>query len=181
MVIFHGVYVPQLPYPFICWWASRLLPCPYLQIFIFNCQLDIFTLGVPWIPKVEYFKVEGIVIPSTRILEWAAISFSSAWKWKVKVKSLSHVWLFTTLWTVAYQAPPSMGFSRQEYWSRVPLPSPLIFILVLILIAFKLIYPSTQATKRGFILHFFPTSHLLGHLGYQLTFIMKQTALNLEA
>ena len=59
-----------------------------------------------------------------RTLEWAAISFSSAWKWKMKVKSLSHVWLFATPWTVAYQAPPSMGFSRQEYWSGVPLPSP---------------------------------------------------------
>ena len=43
---------------------------------------------------------------------------------KVKVKSLSHVWLFATLWTVAYQAPPSVGFSRQEYWSGLPFPSP---------------------------------------------------------
>ena len=52
-----------------------------------------------------------------------AISFSKAWKWKVKVKSLSRVWLWATPWTAAYQAPPSMGFSRQEYWSGVPLPS----------------------------------------------------------
>ena len=58
------------------------------------------------------------------ILEWAAISFSNASKWKVKVKSLSHVWLFTTPWTVAHQAPPSMGFPRQEYQSGLPLPSP---------------------------------------------------------
>ena len=43
---------------------------------------------------------------------------------KVKVKSLSHVWLFATPWTVAYQASPSMGFSRQEYWSGLPFPSP---------------------------------------------------------
>ena len=43
---------------------------------------------------------------------------------KVKVKSLSWVRLFVTLWTVAHQAPPSMGFSRQEYWSGVPFPSP---------------------------------------------------------
>ena len=57
------------------------------------------------------------------ILEWVAISFSNAWKWKVKVKSLSHVRLSATPWTVAYQAPPSVGFSRQEYWSGVPLPS----------------------------------------------------------
>ena len=59
-----------------------------------------------------------------RALEWAAIFFSNAWKWKVKVNSLSHVWLSETPWAAAYQAPPSMGFSRQEYWSGVPLPSP---------------------------------------------------------
>ena len=57
------------------------------------------------------------------ILEWVAISFSNAWKWKVKGKSLSHVRLFSTPWTAAHQAPPSMGFSRQEYWSGVPSPS----------------------------------------------------------
>ena len=57
------------------------------------------------------------------ILEWVAISFSNAWKWKVKVKSLSHGQLLETSWTAAYQAPPSMGFSRQEYWSGAPLPS----------------------------------------------------------
>ena len=56
-----------------------------------------------------------------RTLEWVAISFSNVWKWKVKGKSLSHVWLLATSWTAAYQAPPSMGFSRQEYWSGVPL------------------------------------------------------------
>ena len=44
-----------------------------------------------------------------------------------KVKSVSRVWLFATPWTVAYQAPPSMGFSRQEYWSGLPFPSPGIF------------------------------------------------------
>ena len=58
--------------------------------------------------------------------EWVAISFSNAWKWKVKVKSLSCVQLLATPWTAAYQAPPSMGFSRQEYWSGVPLPSPIV-------------------------------------------------------
>ena len=63
--------------------------------------------------------VPGIL--QARTLEGVAISFSNAWKWKVK--SLSRVRLFTTPWTAAYQAPPSMGFSRQEYWSGVPLPS----------------------------------------------------------
>ena len=62
-------------------------------------------------------------ILQARTLEWGAISFSSARKWKVKVKSLSRVRLLVTPWTAAYQAPPSMGFSRQEYWSGVPLPS----------------------------------------------------------
>ena len=66
--------------------------------------------------------IPGIL--QARTLEWVAISFSNAWKWKVKVKSLSHVWLCATPWTVAHQAPPSMGFSRQAYWSGVPLPSP---------------------------------------------------------
>ena len=63
-------------------------------------------------------------ILQARTLEWVAISFSNAGKWKVKVKSLSRVWLLATPWTAAHQAPPSMDFSRQEYWSGVPLPSP---------------------------------------------------------
>ena len=68
-------------------------------------------------------SVPGIL--QARTLEWVAISFSNAWKWKVKVKSLSRARLLGTPWTAAYQAPPPMGFSRQEYWSEVPLPSPL--------------------------------------------------------
>ena len=66
--------------------------------------------------------VPGIL--QARTLEWVAIFFSSAWKWKVKVKSFSRVRPSVTPWTAAFQAPPSMGFSRQEYWSGVPLPSP---------------------------------------------------------
>ena len=65
--------------------------------------------------------IPGIL--QARTLEWVAISSSSAWKWKVKVKSLSRVWLFVTPWTAAFQAPLSIGFSRQEYWSGLPLPS----------------------------------------------------------
>ena len=61
-------------------------------------------------------------ILQARTLEWVAISFSNACKWKVKGKSLSRVRLFVTQWTPAYPALPSMGFSRQEYWSGVPLP-----------------------------------------------------------
>ena len=65
--------------------------------------------------------VPGIL--QARILEWVAISFSNAWKWKVKAKSLSRDQLSETPWTVAFQALPPMGFSKQEYWSGVPSPS----------------------------------------------------------
>ena len=97
--------------------AKSLLSCP--------------TLCDPRNGSSPGSPVPGIL--QARVLEWVAISFSNAWKWKVKkkkrkwkvkVKSLSRVWLLATPWTAAYQAPPSMGFSRQEYWSGVPLPSP---------------------------------------------------------
>ena len=64
-----------------------------------------------------------------------------AWKWKVKVKSLNRVRLLVTPWTAAYQTPPSMGFSRREYWSGVPLPSPI-----------NNVYPSLNITPEGWIL-----------------------------
>ena len=90
--------------------AKSLQSCPTL------CDpIDSSTLGS---------SVPGIL--QARTLEWVAISFSNARKWKVKVKSLSHVRLCVTPQTAAHQAPPSMGFSRQEYWSGVPLPSPRI-------------------------------------------------------
>ena len=89
--------------------AAKLLPlCPTL------CDpIDGSPPGSP---------VPGIL--QARTLEWVAISFSNAWKWKVEMKLLSRVRLLATPWTAAYQAPPSMGFSRQEYWSGVLLSSP---------------------------------------------------------
>ena len=85
--------------------AKSLQSCPTL------CDpRDSSPLGSP---------VPGIL--QARTLEWVAISFSNALKGKVKVKSLSRVRLLVTPWTAAHQAPPSMGFSRQEYWSGVPL------------------------------------------------------------
>ena len=75
----------------------------------------------------------GSPIPGSlqaRTMEWVAISFPNAWKWKVKGKALSHIWLLATPWTAADQAPPSMGFSRQEYWSGVPFPSLISHITV---------------------------------------------------
>ena len=101
------------PFPMLPWAAAAaaksLQSCP--------------TLCDPTDSNPPGSSVPGIL--QARILEWAAISSSNAWKWKVKVKSLSHVRLFATPWTAAYQAPPSMGFSRQEYWSGLPLPSPI--------------------------------------------------------
>ena len=70
--------------------------------------------------------ISGIL--QARTLEWVAISFSSVAKWKVKVKSLSPVQLSATPWTEGYQATPPMGFSRQEYWSGLPLPSPGVYL-----------------------------------------------------
>jgi len=102
--------------------------------------------------------VPGIL--QARTLEWVAISFSSAWKWKVKVKLLSRVWLLVTPWTVAHQAPPSMGFSRQEYWSGVPLPSPkassdnhfaflhfFFFGVVLVLASYTMLWTSIHSSS----------------------------------
>ena len=87
--------------------AKLLQSCPTL------CEpRDSSTPGSP---------VPGILQAGT--LEWVAISWSSAWKCKVKVKFLGRVRLLAKPWTAAHQAPPSMGFSRQVYWSEVPLPS----------------------------------------------------------
>ena len=72
--------------------------------------------------------VPGVL--QARTLEWVAISFPNAWKWKMKVKTLSRVRLCATPWTAAHQAPLSMGFSRQEYWSGVPLPSLNMYITI---------------------------------------------------
>ena len=90
-------------------------------------------------------SVPGIL--QARTLEWIAISFSNAGKWKVKVKFLSRVQLFPTPWTAAYQVPLSMGFSRQEYWSGVPLPSPMIR---LVFTKFQLLtaVPSVNRSER---------------------------------
>ena len=93
--------------------AKSLQSCPTLCY-----PLDSSPPGCP-VPEIL----------QARTLEWAANSSSNAWKWKVKVKSFSRVWLLVTPWTAAYQAAPSMGFSRQEYWSGVPLPSLLVYVL----------------------------------------------------
>ena len=108
------------------WFAAAAVAAKLRQLCPTLCDpRDGSPLGSP---------IPGIL--QARTLEWVAISFSNAWKWKVKVKSLSRVWLLATPWTAAYQAP-SMGFSRQEYWSGLPLPSPEFYLLGKNLIGFK--------------------------------------------
>ena len=116
VILYHSVYI-ETPisaiqikrlFPLTAAAAKSLQSCPTL------CDpIDSSPLGSP---------VSGIL--QARTLEWVAISFSNAWKWKEKVKFLSRVRLLATPWTAAHQAPPSMGFSRQEYWSGVPFLSP---------------------------------------------------------
>ena len=97
--------------------------------------------------------VPGIL--QARTLEWVAISFSNAWKCKVKVKSLSRARLLVTRWTAAYQAPPSMEYSRQEYWSGLPLPSPINSFNFIV--RFSLLYRKMTVSKN--LTHMFYYSH----------------------
>ena len=112
-------------------WATREVPFqryshpnPQLLLLLSKSLQSCPTLCSPIEGSPPGSPVPGIL--QARTLEWVAISFFNAWKWKAKVKSLSRVRLLETPWTAAYQAPPSIGFSRQEYWSGLPLPSPLI-------------------------------------------------------
>ena len=109
---------------FTCYWslAWRILSITLLACVAKSLQ-SCPTLCDPIDGSPPDSPVPGIL--QARTPEWVAISFSNAWKWKVKVKSLSCVGLFETPWTAAYQSPVSVGFSRQEYRSGVPLPSPL--------------------------------------------------------
>ena len=98
----------------LCHLGSTAVAAKSLQLCLTLCDpIDGSPPGSP---------VSGIL--QARTLEWVAISFSNAWKWKVKVKSLSPVWPLVTPWNATYQAPLSMGVSRQEYWSELPFPSP---------------------------------------------------------
>ena len=103
-----GTWSDWKNFPAACLLVKSLQLCP--------------TLCDPRDGSLPGSPIPGIL--QARTLEWVAISFSNAWKWKVKMKSLSRVRLLVTPWTAAYQAALSMGFSRQEYWSGVPLPSP---------------------------------------------------------
>ena len=114
-----GIYVRVIPIGYVPIHV-KYIPNIYLYAAAKSLQ-SCPTLCYPIDGSPPCSPIPGIL--QARTLEWVAISFSNAWRWKVKVKSLSRVRLFTTPWTAAYQASPSMGFSRQEYWSGLPLPS----------------------------------------------------------
>ena len=107
------------------WWMgnnwSIMLDRKYAAATVAKSLQSCLTMCDPIDCNPPGSPVPGIL--QARTLEWVAISFTNAWKWKVKVDSLSRIRLLATPWTAAYQAPPPMGFSRQEYWSGVPLPS----------------------------------------------------------
>ena len=117
-------YPLYAPLDSVCW--TFLKECLHLHLWAAAAAAKLLqscpTLCNPIDGSPPGSAIPGIL--QARILEWVAISFSNAWKWKVKVKSLSRVQLLATPRTAAHQAPLSMGFSRQEYWSGVPLPSP---------------------------------------------------------
>ena len=104
----------------------KVLSLCMLLLLLLSCFNHVWLCATPETAAHEA-PLPGIL--QARTLEWVAISFSKAWKWKVKVKSLSRVRLFATPWTVAFQVPPPMGFSRQEYWNGVPLPSPCVSLM----------------------------------------------------
>ena len=107
-----------------------------------RCCIALVVSNSVWPHRQQPTRLPIPGILQARTLEWVAISFSNAWKWKVKAKSLSRVRLLATPWTAAYQALPSMGFSRQEYWSGVPLPSPFYgWIIFNCLYVPQLLYP----------------------------------------
>ena len=128
-------------------WCSKLVSVAATAKSLQSCP----TLYDPIDGSPPGSPVPGIL--QARTLEWVAISFSNAWKWKVKVQSLSYVWPSATPWTAAYQAPLSMGFSRQEYWNGVPLPSPK---LVSRTVQFwNELSPSVYSTEDYFYVYFF--------------------------
>ena len=101
-------YSPTLSFTYCLW----LLSCIYRVAAAAKSLQSCPTLCDPIDSSPPGSPVLGIL--QARTLEWVATSSSNAWKWKVKVKSLSRVWLIETPWTAAHQAPPSMGFSRQS-------------------------------------------------------------------
>ena len=127
--------LPTPSHPLGCHRAPGWAPCIIQQIptgclfYIGNIYVSLLLLSHVsrvWLCNPIEGSPPGSPVPGilqARTLEWVAISLSNAWKWKVKVRSLSRAQLFVTPWTAAYQAPLSVGSSRQECWSGLPLPS----------------------------------------------------------
>ena len=117
---FHLLIVFFAAQSFVIWWSSA---SPIFASVVFSAAAaakslqSCLTLCDPIDENLPGSPVPGIL--QARTLEWVAFSFSNARKWKVKVKVLSRARLLVTPWTAAYQASPSMGFSRQKYWSGV--------------------------------------------------------------
>ena len=116
---------PVLPVTFIvnfCCWFSSL----FLSSFIFQFCYYCFAGGSH---SLLLFGVNTWDVFCECLHGWKSLFCPQYWvnnlsQYRSEVKSLSRVWFFATPWTVAFQVPPSMGFSRQEYWSGVPFPSP---------------------------------------------------------
>ena len=124
-LIIDGLSLLANSYSVLIWFRCCVYVCVYICVYVYIVAAAAAAKSLQSRPTL-FDPIDGSppgsAIPGilqARTLEWVAISFSNAWKWKVKVKLLSCVRLFATPWTAAYQAPPSMGFSRQEYWSGV--------------------------------------------------------------
>ena len=116
-------------FPEYCWIVNQVMyqTCQTFVVMVAAATAAKSLQSCPTLCDPSDGSPPGSPVPGilqARTLEWVAISFSHAWKWKNKMKSLSRVRLLATPWTAAHQAPPSMGFARQEYWSGVPLPPP---------------------------------------------------------
>ena len=135
-------------------WKPRILTTAAAAKSLQSCP----TLCDPIDGSPRGSPIPGIL--QARTLEWVAISFSNAWNWKLKVKSLSGVWLLATPLTAAHQAPLSMGFSRQEYWSGVPLPSPILTTRELLSLHFNTTSPIDVFTYLLLVSNFM-TQHFL--------------------
>ena len=113
-------------------WGFLFIFCSMLYVAAAAAAKSLQLCSTLWDPidgSPPGSPIPGIL--QARTLEWVAISSSNAWQWKVTVKSLSRVRLLATPWIAAHQAPPSMGFSRQEYWSGWSLPSPMLYVILL--------------------------------------------------
>ena len=107
-------------------WVTWLSPFSPISPTLHHSNPRSATLTTTDLLSVSMIQRSMSIMPSkyTHVVTNGKISFPKAWKWKVQVKLLSLAQLLATPCTAAYQAPPSMGFSRQEYLSGLPLPSP---------------------------------------------------------